>query len=407
MDDGIRIRQGTIEDFPAICDLLGVVFHEELAGAAKTAEREVFEPERSLIADDAGQVAGQTVAYSRELTVPGAVLPAAHISSVGVRPTHRRRGLLTALMRRQLEDIAAAGREPLAVLWASETAIYPRFGYGAAASRLRFTIMNREVRLTVPPAEPSGRLRMGEPTGLLSEISKVFDQVRVDRVGWSDRDDRWWRSVLTDPSEHRDGATREYAVVHDGPGGPTGYARWRVKDGWSSHGPDSTAQVTEVVAADPQAYQALWRFLLGIDLTRTVKFSHGAVDEPLQYLVDEPRRLGTTLADALWVRLVDVPGALAARRYRAPVDVVLEVDDPILPANTGRWRLTGGPAGAACVRTGDPADLTATVTDLGAVYLGGTSLATLAAAGRVRQLTGNDPSLAFGWHRAPSATETF
>lgn len=407
MDDGIQIRTGTLEDFPAICDLLGVVFHEEFDGEAKASEREVFEPGRSLVADDSGAVAGHAQAYSRDLTVPGAVLPAAHISGVGVRPTHRRRGLLTGLMRRQLEDIAAAGREPLAVLWASETAIYPRFGYGAAASRLRFEIMNREVRLTVPPAEPAGRLRMGDPAALLSDIAKVYDRVRADRVGWSDRDDRWWRFVLTDAKEHRDGATRRYAAVHDGPDGPTGYALWRVKNDWSRHGPDAEVQVRELAATDPETYRALWRFLLGIDLSRKVSFSMGAVDEPLQYLVDEPRRLGTALSDALWVRLVDVPAALAARRYQAPVDVVIEVEDPILPANAGRWRLTGGPDAATCVRTGDPADLTATVTDLGAAYLGGTSLRALAAGGRVRQLTGNDPSLAFGWHRAPSATEVF
>lgn len=407
MDDGTGLRPGRIEDFPDICDLLGVVFHEEFAGESKSAEREVFEVERSLVADDSGQVVGHAQAYSRVFSVPGAVLPAAHISGVGVRPTHRRRGLLTALMRRQLEEIAAAGREPLAVLWASETAIYPRFGYGAATSRLQFEIMNREVRLTVPPAEPAGRLRLGDPADLMSDITKVYDRVRADRVGWSDRDDRWWRFVTSDPKDDRNGATRRYVVVHDGPDGPTGYALWRVKNDWSRHGPDATVQIRELVATDPAAYQALWRFLMSVDLTRTVTFSMGAVDEPLQYLVDEPRRLGTTLADALWVRLVDVPAALAGRRYRAPVDVVLEVTDPLLPANDGRWRLTGGPDGATCVRTGDPADLSASVTDLGAAYLGGTSLTALAAAGRVRLLTGNDPSLAFGWHRAPSATEIF
>ncbi|WP_436522823.1 GNAT family N-acetyltransferase [Actinoplanes sp. HUAS TT8] len=406
MDEGIRLRPGTDEDFPAICDLLGLVFHEELEGAAKVVEREVFEPGRSIVADESGQVVGHALAYTRGLTVPGAVLPAAHISSVGVRPTHRRRGLLTALMRRQLEDIAAAG-ESLAVLWASETTIYPRFGYGAAASRLRFSIMNREVRLTVPPANPPGRLRMGDPSALLSEISKVFDQARTGRVGWSDRDDRWWRYVLVDPKDGRGGATRLYAVVHEGAGGPTGYALWRVKEGWSHHGPDAEVEVREVVAADPEAYQALWRFLLGIDLSRSVTFSLGAVDEPLQYLVDEPRRLGPSLGDALYLRVVDVPGALAGRRYRTPVDVVIEVADPIRPVNSGRWRLTGGPDAAACVPTGEPADLSATVTDLGAAYLGGTSFTALAASGRVRLLTGNDPSLAFGWHRAPSATEIF
>jgi predicted acetyltransferase len=384
-----------------------VVFHEEIEGEIKAAEEEVFEPERSIVADDAGVVAGHTVAFSRELSVPGAVLPAAHISCVGVRPTHRRRGLLTALMRRQLHDIAEAGREPIAVLWASETTIYPRFGYGPAASRLKLSIMNREVRLTVAPAEPAGRLRMGDPTALLPDIGKVYDQVRTGRVGWSDRDDRWWRYVLSDPKDKRDGATKLYAVVHDGPGGPTGYALWRVHNRWTDHGPDAEVEVREVAADDPETYQALWRFLLGIDLSRAVRYRLAAADEPLRLLVDEPRRLGGTLSDALFVRLVDLPGALAARRYLAQLDVVLEVEDPILTANAGRWRLTGGPDGAACVRTGDPADLACSVTDLGAAYLGGTSLASLAAAGRVRQLTGNDPGVAFGWHRAPSATEVF
>lgn len=352
-------------------------------------------------------LAGHALAFSRELTVPGAVLPAAHISSVGVRPTHRRRGLLTALMRRQLADIAAAGREPIAVLWASETTIYPRFGYGLASSRLKFSIMNREVRLTEPPAEPAGRLLMGDPAALLPDLGRLYDRLRPTRPGWSDRDDSWWRYVLTDPKDDRDGATPLYAVVHHGPAGPSGYALWRVRHGWTDHGPDAEVLVREVVAGDPATYRALWRFLLGIDLSRKVSWHLAAVDEPLLHLVDEPRRLGGTIADGLFVRLVDLPAALAARRYPAPVDVVLEVTDPILPANAGRWRLTGGPDGATCERTTDPADLACSVTDLGAAYLGGTSLHALAAAGRVRLLTGNDPSVAFGWHRAPSATEVF
>ncbi|GIF15304.1 UPF0256 protein [Actinoplanes teichomyceticus] len=403
----VRIRPGTIEDFPAVCELLELVFHEDIEGEARAAEEAVFEPERSLIADDSGVVAGHAIAFSRRLTVPGAALPAAHISMVGVRPTHRRRGLLTALMHRQLREIAEAGREPIAVLWASETSIYPRFGYGPAIGRLKFSIMNREVRLTAAPAAQPGRLRMGDPATLLPDLRRVYDRLRPGRVGWSERDDRWWRFVLSDPKDRRDGATRQYAVVHEGAGGPDGYALWRVRHGWNEHGPDSEVAVREVAAGDPEVYQALWRFLLGIDLSRTVTYSMAAVDEPLQYLVDEPRRLGAALADALFVRLVDLPGALAARRYRAPVDVVLEVEDPILAANTGRWRLTGGPDGATCVRTGDPADLSCSVSDLGAAYLGGTSPAALAAAGRVRQLTENDPSTAFGWHRAPSVTEVF
>ncbi|GIF40803.1 GNAT family N-acetyltransferase [Actinoplanes xinjiangensis] len=407
MKDETQLRPSTGDDFAAIFGLLSTVFHEEIEGELRDLEGVVYELDRSLVADDAGLVAGHVQAFSRDLTVPGAVIPAAHVSGVGVLPTHRRRGLLTRMMHRQLHEIADAGREAVAVLWASETSIYPRFGYGPAASRLSLNIMNREVRLPVPPAEPSGRLRMGDPGDLLAEMSGVYERLRPDRVGWSSRDDNWWKWVLGDPKDHRDGATRRYAVVHEGPGGPTGYALWRIKDDWNSHGPSAEVQVREVVAADPETYQALWRFLLGIDLTRSVTMRLAAVDEPLLYMVDEPRRLGAGYVDALWLRVIDVPGALTARRYATDVDVVLEVTDPILTRNSGRWRLTGGPGGATCTPTGDPADVALSVTDLGAVYLGGTAFSTLAAAGRVRQATGNDPTVAFRWNRLPSPTEVF
>ncbi|WP_328466275.1 GNAT family N-acetyltransferase [Actinoplanes sp. NBC_00393] len=407
MKDVLRLRPATADDYPAIADLLDTVFHEELSAEYREASAAVFEAERALVVEDEGAVVAHTNLLTRDLTVPGGIVAAAHVTGVGVLPTHRRQGLLTRMMHRQLRDVAEAGREPIAVLWASETKIYPRFGYGPASARLSFSIMNREVRLPAPPAEPSGQLRMGDPHDLLPAITKVYEQLRPEQIGWSSRDERWWRYVLVDPKDGRDGATRRYGVVHEGPGGPTGYALWRVKDKWTGHGPDAEVQVREVAAADPATYLALWRFLLGIDLSRSVTHSLAAVDEPLQYLVDEPRRLGATMLDGLWVRIIDVPQALTARRYAAPVDVVLEITDPLLESNTGRWRLTGGPEGATCVPTTDPADLSCTVTELGAAYLGATTLSSLAAAGRVRQLTGNDPTNAFRWHRLPSPTEVF
>lgn len=407
MKEEIQLRPGSAEDFPAICDLLGTVFHEDYSGDLREWEAGIFEADRSLVADDAGRVVGHTLAFTRDITVPGAVVPAAHVSGVGVLPTHRRRGLLTRMMHRQLRAIADAGREPIAALWATETSIYPRFGYGPAASRLFLNVMNREVSLPAPPAEPAGRLRMVDPVAGLADLADVYERLRPERIGWSNRDERWWKYILTDLDVLRDGATKLYAVIHDGPDGPTGYALWRVKQGWNNHGPNCEVIVREVVAADPETYQALWRFLFGIDLARSVTVRLAAVDEPLLYLVDEPRRLGPTLVDALFVRLIDVPRALAARRYATTVDVVVEVTDPILAENTGRFRLTGGPDGASCTRTGDPADVVCSVTELGAAYLGATSFTALVAAGRARQLTGNDPTIAFGWHRRPSPTEVF
>jgi predicted acetyltransferase len=407
MDDSVRLRQATADDHAAVVDVEAYVFHHEYDDEARALDRRLFEPERSIVADDDGTVVGHTTALTRDLTVPGAVIPAAHVTGVGVLPTHRRRGLLTAMMHRQLAELAEAGREPIAVLWASETTIYPRFGYGPAASRLRLDAMTREVRITPATPAAAGRLRLVDPADAVEELKTVYERVRPGRIGWSSRPGAWWDYRLWDPSEFRNGGTARKGVLFEGPDGPAGYALWRVKNGWDDYGPNAQVRVVEVAADDPAVYTALWSFLLGIDLARSAYYEFAALDEPLQYLVDEPRRLGRAYNDALWVRVIDLPAALEARRYLAPFDVVLEVTDPLIAANGGRWRLTAGPDKATCVRTTDPADLACSVNELGALYLGGTTLGSLVAAGLVRRLTDNFPAGAFGWDRLPNPIEVF
>ncbi|GAB1690002.1 GNAT family N-acetyltransferase [Krasilnikovia sp. M28-CT-15] len=316
----IQLRTGGADDWAAIADMVGQAFHQPHDQAMRDIEGAVFEPERALVADDAGVVVGHAAAYTRELTVPGAVIPAAHVTQVGVAPTHRRRGLLTRMMRRQLGEIAAAGREAVAVLWASEGKIYPRFGYGLASQHLHLDVMTREIRLTDPAPAPPGeatRLRLVQPGEAVADLAKVYEQLRPERPGWSSRDDRWWQYVLADAESLRRGATALHGVVHDTPGGPTGYALWRGVPHWDRHGPDGEVRIREVAAT----YATLWRFLLSIDLTRNATAEFRPLDEPLQHLVDEPRRLGTRISDGLWIRLVDLPRALAARRYATDVDV--------------------------------------------------------------------------------------
>ncbi|WP_433301801.1 GNAT family N-acetyltransferase [Actinoplanes sp. CA-030573] len=409
MDESVRLRQATAQDHDAIVDLLNYVFHHDYDDEDRARDLLTFEAERSLVADDAGSVVGHTTALTRELTVPGATVAAAHVTGVGVAPTHRRRGLLTALMHRQLAEIAEAGREPIAVLWASETTIYPRFGYGPACAVMSYQAMTRELRLRPEVPGAGQRLRLVDPKKASAELAEVFDRVRADRVGWSSRPGRWWEQRLADPKDHRGGGTALRGVICDNASGrPAGYALWRTKGRWDEFGPDAEVRVSEVAADDPAVYAALWRFLLGIDLARTLTYDFGALDEPLQYLLDEPRRLGRKYEEALWVRILDLPAALEARRYLTPVDAVLEVTDPLLGSNTGRWRLTASAADKArCVRTEEPADIALSVTDLGALYLGGTSLGALIAAGRARPLTANLPSAAFGWHRQPNPIEVF
>jgi predicted acetyltransferase len=404
----LPLRAATPDDFQKASVLLFGLFHRAVDQEVQDLDRRIWEADRSLVVTEGDEVVAHTSSAGRELTVPGAVLPAAHVTGVGVAPTHRRRGLLTRLMARQLRDLLDAGREPLAVLWASEARIYPRFGYGLASTHLELTIDNREVRL--PAATTAGRLRTGSPTDLYPELTKLYDTLRPERPGWSSRNEDWWAQVLADFPSSREGATERRLVLHEGDGGVDGYALWRSKRDWTVTGPNAEVHVSEIAAANPEAYAALWRFLLGIDLARRVTYGFAAVDDPLLYLASDPRQLNTHFSDGLWARLVDLPAALGARRYASDLDVVFEVSDPILPENAGRWRVAGGPGGATCERTTAEPDLACDIADLGAAYLGGSSLAALAAAGRVRELRPgalHPASTAFGWYRLPSAPEVF
>ncbi|HET8659219.1 MAG TPA: GNAT family N-acetyltransferase [Micromonosporaceae bacterium] len=407
-DDELPLRTATPDDWAAISRLLYAAFNETSSEEQDEVDRQTFEPDRFLVVTEGAEIVGTAGAFTRDLTVPGAVVPAAHVTQVGVAATHRRRGLLRRMMVRQLRDVRAAG-EPLALLWASEGRIYQRFGYGQAAPKLSLEVDTREVQLR-PTTPAGGRLRAADPASVRNELAKVYEQVRADRPGYSSRDERWWTYLLADVASRREGRTERRAVLHEGPAGVDGYALWRAKASWDAAGPQGEVHVVEVIAATLEAYVALWRFLLSVDLTRTARFWFAALDEPLVHLVDEPRRLGARFGDGLWVRIIDVATALAARRYAAGLDMVLEVTDELLPENTGRWRLAAGASGVRCRRTGDPADLACDIAALGAVYLGGTSMGSLAAAGRVRELRPGalaSASTAFGWHRAPSAIEIF
>jgi predicted acetyltransferase len=256
-----------------------------------------------------------------------------------------------------------------------------------------------------------GRLRDGLPEQFRKEMQQVYDRVRADVPGRSSRDERWWTWRLADLEHRRNGFTKRRALLFESAGGPDGYALWRRKGEWTPAGPRGHVEINEVVAANPEAYAAIWNFLLSVDLTRTVRYGFATVDEPLRYLVNEPRALNALTGDMLWARLTDLPGALAARRYATPVELVLDVTDALLPENAGRWRLTA-PAGDAptCEPSTDAPDLSCDVADLGAAYLGGATLGALALAGRVREHRPGAvavASAAFGWWRAPSPLEVF
>ncbi|MEW1658147.1 GNAT family N-acetyltransferase [Streptomyces sp. NPDC093707] len=372
--------------------------------------RAVTEVPRKFAVWDGDGVVGAAGAFSFGVTVPGgAEVATAGVTAVGVLPTHRRRGVLTSMMRHQLADVHERG-EALAALTATEPAIYGRFGYGVATQDLRMAVDT--VRLAAPdlPGVDGVRLRLVDPQAALAECERVYAQLVPTRPGMLARRPGWERHGLLDPPEERSGAGQLQCVLAEVDGEVRGYARYAVKPDWDYGGPRGTVLLRQIDALDPVVYAALWRYLFGIDLTASVVVRSRPVDDPLLHLVADQRRCDVGVREALFVRPVEVGAALAARTYRTPVDVVLEVEDDFCPWNAGRWRLSGDATGARCERTTDPAELALSVRELGSAYLGGTALSVLAGAGRVRELRPGAlaaSSLAFGSDPAPWLPHNF
>jgi predicted acetyltransferase len=352
-------------------------FHSELSDAERERWKRIDEPDRFMAWFDDGRIVATTGAFTRTLTVPGATVGCAAVTAVAVHATHRRRGLLTQMMRRQLDDVRDRG-EPVAALWASEGTIYGRFGYGASANCLQLVARRPAARLAQRP--PAGDPLTAGPAGDHVEAMRaIHERVRLGRPGMLDRPGPWWQDRLYDPEDHRRGAQPLRAVIAD-----DGYALYAVRpDEDDEDLPAGEVDVRELVAATPAAHAVVWDFLLDQDLTRTIKWNMAPSDEPLWLMLSDLRAVRRTLFDTLWVRLVDVPKALAARTYASDPDVVLELTDAFCPWNDGRYRL----AGDGCERTDAQPDLALDAATLAAAYLGGPTLRELAAAGRVREHT--------------------
>jgi predicted acetyltransferase len=372
----MELRPATREEFDDFSRAAMSAFHREYTDADRMRYERIDEPERSLAWFAEGRIVATTAAFTRALTVPRAQVPCAGVTAVAVVPTHRRRGLLTSMMRRQLDEIRE-GPEPLAALWASEGSIYGRFGYGVATLHARLLARRPAARLASRPAlgDP---LRAGPAADHVEAMRAIHARVLPTRPGMFARPGPWWGDRLHDPESNRDGAHPLRAVVAD-----DGYALYAVKPGFDEdYGPAGEVRIRELVAATPEARALIWSFLLDQDLTSRIVWELAPVDEPLWLMVTDPPSVRRALNDALWLRLVDVERALSARAYATDPDVVLEVSDPFCPWNEGRYRLSGG----ACERTDADPDLALDVSALGAAYLGGTTLHELALAGRVREL---------------------
>ena len=393
--DRIELRTATIETVRRALSPLRSAFGFEWTDPEWEAGLHTLEVDRVIAAFDAEEPVGSAGAVTFRLIVPGGEVGAAGITMVGVSPSHRRRGILRRLMRRQLDDVHERG-EPVAVLWASEGAIYRRFGYGLATLRGTFEVdRTRTAFADSTPAE--GRIRLVDGEEAVRLLPIPYDKVRSITPGAISRTEDWWRwEFVSDAEWRRQGASPKFFGLYEVGGEPEGYAYYRVREAWDERGPKSELLVREVIAATPRAERDIWRWLFDIDLVGRIHADRVPVPPPLFHLLAEPRRLGLTVLDGLWLRIVDLPVALVGRRYAAGGDLVIEVDDAFCPWNAGRWRIetagpvTADPAGpmgeARVTRTDAAPDLGLDAAALGSVYLGGIPFRDLAAAGRVAEL---------------------
>jgi len=350
--------------------------------------RSTTEFDRTIGVFERGTMVATAGAYSFELTLPGGTTaPAAGVTAVTVRGTHRRRGLLTAMMDHQLDDVADRG-EPMALLTASEGSIYQRFGYGPASFECRWSIPTEGTSLRQPSAAP-GSLRVVSRAEAVPILPAIYERCRRAIPGAVTRSEAWWTRWFKDPEWARDGGSGRFYVLHESvEGTPDGFLAYRQKRSWQHGNPAGTLVVDQLYGEDPEVEAALWQYAIDHDLMHTVLAPERPVDESIRWRLADVRRLQCEqMVEALWVRPLDIPATLAARRYGAADGLVLELRDTFRPANAGRYLLDGSPEGAEAARTDRAADLTLDVADLGSIYLGGVAPSTLARAGRIDEHT--------------------
>ena len=394
----IEIRNPRDEELTELFDALDAAFGNDLspseAEGALAAARKLMPLDRVLGAYDEGRPVGVAAVWRSTLTIPGGELPCGGVTWVGVMPTHRRRGLASALMRRQLDQLHELG-EPLAALWASESGIYGRYGYGMAA--LTHGIDAHRASFAYRDDQgPEGRMRLVSREEALQLIPPVYDRVRATRAGMLGRSADWWAEQRLATFWEPPGAGARFHAVLELDDAVEGYAIYRIKSNWDDGIPDNTVSVGEAFGTSTRATREVWRFLFSIDLTTRVSCRILDPAAPLFLGVRDPRRLRLDYGDGLWLRLVDVDAALRARSWNGDDVLVVEVRDAFCPWNDGRYRI-----GTGVGRADAEPDFALDVADLASLYLGGIDAARLHAAGRIEERTPGAVERAAALFRTP------
>jgi len=381
----ITYRPITDDEYPAFARALIEGFSEDLPDDEfPNLLKSTLPPERTLAAFDGDEIVGTFGGYALDLTIPGAQIPMEGTTVVTVFPTHRRMGLMAEMMTRHLENAAGNGYA-IAGLWASESSIYGRYGYGCAS--YANSIKLQSSRIVFRPdidVERVKRISIEDAAGVLPA---VFDAALPRVSGVYARSTEWWNvEILYDGAWTRRGKTSKRIVVHDGPDGPDGYAIYRQKGAESDDGhSNGTVHVVEVVAVTDTAHASLWSYLTNVDGCPNVSSWNTAVDDPLALKLVEPRRVRIeSRSDALWILILDVVRALEARTYEQDGSIRFSVEHAFRSDAEGTYELSISNGVGTCSRTNEKAELAVDLDVLGALYLGGGDANAYASAGRVR-----------------------
>ena len=338
---------------------------------------------RRIAAFDGSEMVGSAGSFHFEMTTPGGFVKTGGLTVVGVLPTHRRNGILTKMMRKHLENVCADG-QAISALWASEAPIYGRYGYGLASFCGSVNI-ERDRSSFAAPIERKGRARLLNEDAAASRLPAIWDCARRSTPGMLARSETWWRlRRLSDPGWVRKGRGDLQRAVLEIDGRDEAYALYRLAFDLHNGIIASPVEVIEAIGTTAESTALIWKYLFELDVVKTIRASLLPVDHPLFLLLAEPRRMGFTISDALWLRIADVAAALAARTYAREDAIVFDLEDRFCPSNSGRYRLDGGTRRTE--RTSESPDLRLTVEALGSAYLGGISFTRLALAGSVVEL---------------------
>ncbi|MFB7127787.1 GNAT family N-acetyltransferase [Kitasatospora sp. NPDC056273] len=388
---GLQVRAVSVDEVAEWNRALNFGFLRPEVAVAEDLRRRYWEPGRMLAGFDGERQIATFRSFDTELTVPGgAVVPADAITNVAVTATHRRRGLLSAMMRRDLAAAAERG-SAVAILAAAEYNIYGRFGFGPATQGAGWNIELRRTRGLREglPGVPGGRTDFVTMAELRELGADLHERWRRTQPGAIERDALWWERTSGEVRAPGDEFKEPFAAVHrDAAGEVTGLVLYRIANKWDGAYPDCKLTVSEFIALDLPTAVELWRLVLSVDWVSRVEVPKLAPDDPLPLLLQDPRAATPheDNGDLVWLRVLDVEAAFGARSYGAPGRVVLEVDDRLGYAS-GRWALETAEDGTGrCVRTTDDADLALGASELGSLYLGAETASRLAAAALLTEL---------------------